>query len=153
MTALVVSRKQRLRTLENEIRTGLESFIQTGMKLKAIRDDELFKEDGFETWEKYCKDRWDWTPGHVRRVITASEYRAVLPSVPIRHAERKTDWTETQIRELTRIPDKRHAATVAKKVIAEVEKNPELNLTSTLVRKFVNQDLGITNDKPKESKP
>src|SRR6516164_9199212 len=53
---MTVSRKQRLRTLENEIRKGMEEFYYTGMKLKEIRDDELYKEDGFETWERYCKE-------------------------------------------------------------------------------------------------
>lgn len=52
---VTVSRKQRLRTLENEIRTEMEEFYHTGQKLKEIRDDELYKEDGFETWEKYCR--------------------------------------------------------------------------------------------------
>ena len=56
--ALAVSRKQRLRELEKEIRSGMEEFYYIGMNLKKFRDDELYKEDGFETWGKYCWDRW-----------------------------------------------------------------------------------------------
>ena len=60
MGTVTVSRKQRLRTLEKEIRSGMEEFYYVGMKLKEIRDEELYKEDGFETWEKYCRERWEW---------------------------------------------------------------------------------------------
>lgn len=149
MPDMTVSRKQRLRTLENEIRSGMEEFYYTGMKLKEIRDDELYKEDGFDTWERYCRERWDWSSEHCRRLIVASEYRAKLPTPPIGGVE----WSEGSVRELTRLEDKRDAAKVAAKVIKAVEqsekeaaKDPEIKpikLTAALVRKFVDADLGV----------
>jgi len=111
--ALTVSRKQRLRELEKEIRSGMEEFYYTGMKLKEIRDDELYKEDGFETWEKYCLERWELARSHVKRLIIASEYRDKLPKAP----SGGHDWSERSVRELTRIPDKKQAARVAAKVV------------------------------------
>jgi hypothetical protein len=156
-TALV--RKQRLRTLEKELRVDFEKFYHTGMKLKEIRDDELYKEDGFETWEKYCKARWELEGSYVRRLITASEYRENLPSVPAGHGE----WLERVVRPLTRIPDKKQAARVAAKALAEVEKShaqsakngaaKPLKLTSTVVRKYVDEDLGVKRQAVKPSKP
>jgi len=83
---------------------------------KEIRDDELYKEDGFETWERYCKERWELSRAHVHRLITASEYRVNLPALP----NGNSVWTEASVRELTRIPDKKEAAKVAKKVIERV---------------------------------
>ncbi len=149
MPDMTVSRKQRLRTLENEIRSGMEEFYYTGMKLKEIRDDELYKEDDFATWEAYCRERWDWSGEHCRRLIVASEYRAKLPTPPIGGVE----WSEGSVRELTRLEDKRDAAKVAAKVVKAVEqsekeaaKNPEvkpLKLTAATVRKFVDEDLGV----------
>ena len=38
MGTVTVSRKQRLRTLEKEIRSGMEEFYYVGMKLKEMRD-------------------------------------------------------------------------------------------------------------------
>ena len=45
MPDMTVSRKQRLRTLENQIRSNYEAFVATGFALKEIRDEELYKED------------------------------------------------------------------------------------------------------------
>lgn len=146
--ALTVSRKQRLRKLEKEIRSGLEEFYYTGMRLKEIRDDELYKEDGFETWEKYCRGRWEYSFQHVHKLIVAAEYRERLPTSPSGRGE----WSERSVRELTRIPDKNQAAKVAAKAIKEVEQqaktDPKVKLTSTVVKKFVDADLGVAKAKP-----
>src|SRR5262245_17734653 len=48
-SSAITARQERLRILEEEIRSGLEEFYRTGMKLKEIRDDELYKEAGFST--------------------------------------------------------------------------------------------------------
>jgi hypothetical protein len=150
----MTNRKQRLRTLENEIRSGMEEFYYTGMKLKEIRDDELYKEDGFESWEKYCRARWEWSRVYVHQLITASEYRQKLPTF----ATGKHEWSERSVRELTRIPEKRDAARVAAKIIKAIEQSAEeaekdpgvrpIELTSATVRRFVDEDLGI---KPRRS--
>lgn len=154
MPIATASRKQRLRTLEKEIRSGMEEFYYVGQKLKEIRDDELYKEDGFETWESYCRERWEWSRDYTYKLIAASEYREKLPA-PTSGIH---SWSERSVRELTRIPDKKQAARVAKKIVAEVErsekqaaKNPDvkpLKLSSSTVRKFVDDDLGIKS-KPK----
>jgi len=138
-----------------EIRSGMEEFYYTGMKLKEIRDDELYKEDGFETWEKYCRVRWELSASRVRRLISASEYREKLPRVPSGHAQ----WSERSVRELTRIPDKKQAARVAAKVVKAIEqsekeatKNPDakpMRLSSSTIKRFVDEDLGVKS-KPKE---
>ena len=117
MSVSVQTRKQRLRKLENEIRSGMEEFYYTGMKLKEIRDDELYKEDGFATWEKYCRERWESVHPHVTNLIVSSEYRQKLPNCSTGAGK----WTERAVREFQRIPDKRQAARVAEKVLKEVE--------------------------------
>ena len=52
-----VSRGQRLRALEAQIREDYEAFVRTGFALKEIRDDELYREAGFTTWVQYLKAR------------------------------------------------------------------------------------------------
>ncbi len=111
--ALTVSRKQRLRELEKELRSGMEEFYYTGMKLKEIRDDELYKEDGFEMWDKYCGERFELSRSHVHKLIIASEYREKMPTLP----SGQQSWSEHSVRELTRIPDKKQAARVAAKAV------------------------------------
>ena len=156
MPDMTVSRKQRLRTLEKEIRSGMEEFYYTGMKLKEIRDDELYKEDGFDTWERYCKERWEWGSNYVSKLIKASEYREKLPDLSGNRTSSTgshPEWSEATVRELTRIDDKRDAARVAAKVVKAVEqsekeasRNPDvkpLKLTASVVRKFVDEDLGV----------
>ncbi len=152
MNNLSVARKQRLRTLENEIRSGMEEFYYTGMKLKEIRDDELYKEDGFTSFERYVWDRFQYKKRYLYDLIRSSEYRALLPSpqpcATAHEDDEKPRWTEASVRELTRIPDKKEAARVAKKVIEKVEKEEGAKLTSTLVRKVVDEELGVKRGKP-----
>lgn len=61
MGTLTVSRKQRLRTLEKEIRKASEEVHNTGLRigqyLCEIRDEELWAEDGYGTWADYLRDR------------------------------------------------------------------------------------------------
>lgn len=56
--AITVSRKQRLRTLENKIRKAAESIMENGLEigrwLCEIRDEELWSDD-YESWNKYLK--------------------------------------------------------------------------------------------------
>ncbi len=57
----MTNRKQRLRTLENKIRKQAESIQKTGIEigreLVEIRDDELWKEGGYESWNQYLKSQ------------------------------------------------------------------------------------------------
>jgi hypothetical protein len=149
----LATRQDRLHALEDEIRGVLEQFYDAGVKLKEIRDDELYREDGFPTWEEYCKDRWGWSRDYTYKLIRAAEYRAVLPDVDKKSTERAKDWNESTVRELTRMEDKRDAARVAAKVLEAVTKSEEaaaadptvkpLKLTASTVRKFVDEDLGV----------
>lgn len=135
----------------------MEEFYYTGMKLKEIRDDELYKEDGFGTWQEYCKVRWEYAKSYANKLIQAADYRSKLPG----GTTGTQTWSERSIRELTRIPDKKQAARVAAKVIKAVEdsakettKTPSakpLKLSSSTVKRFVDEDLGIKR-KPKSKR-
>ena len=83
------------------------------------RPEALYKEDGFETWERYCRERWEWDRTHVHNVITSAEYQEKLPTL----ASGQQKWTERSVREFRRIPDKRQAARVADRIVKEVEKS------------------------------
>lgn len=164
MTSLTVSRKQRLRTLENRIRKNFESFVQTGMDLKEIRDDHLFKEDGFEKWDHYLKQRVGLEFGMEKRqaqtLIQCAEIRPKLPDLKsVQCAAHSEGWSQNAVLEFTRlVPDaddgnakkdysalrKADAARVAREAMKLAADGP---LTSTHVRKAVDIELGIDRAK------
>jgi hypothetical protein len=172
MAQLSVDRKQRLRTLEKSIRGTMEQFVETGNALKEIRDDELYREDGFESWEQYLKNRVGEVYGieesQVRRLITASIVRMKLPDpeklLPSKEGDKPT-WTPNVVNEFARLAPKdesKHGSPrdlqslrkqdvqrVAKAAV-EIAKEQGKPVTAAIVREAVNADLGI---KPEKREP
>jgi hypothetical protein len=149
----VPTERDRLRELEKEIREGVATFYHVGVKLKEIHDNYLYKADGFDTWQSYCRERWEWTAERARQLIVASEYREALPAPPATSEAPTNCWSEGTVRELARLGSKRDAARVAAKVVEAVEQSKArangdpaarpLKLTQATVRKFVDEDLGV----------
>lgn len=67
---------------EKTIEAGLKSFVEVGNALLAIRDGRLYRAE-FGTFEAYCKERWDFTPVHSRRLIDAATVTEHLKTKPI----------------------------------------------------------------------
>lgn len=80
---------------EAVIERGIQTFIEVGEALAAIRDNDLFRET-HETFEDYCRDRWGFHRQHAWRLIEASEIVGMLPASPIGDAP----VNEAQVREL-----------------------------------------------------
>lgn len=164
MTSLTVSRKQRLRKLESRIRKKFESFVQVGMDLKEIRDDELYKEDGFEKWDHYLKQRVGLEFGIEKtqafQLIQCAEIRPKLPNPQnLRHAGDFHNWSQRAVVEFARLVPERDddarkknyaglrktdAARVANEAVKLAGDGP---LTSSHVRKAVDEELGIDRSK------
>ncbi len=62
----------RLLDLETIIDTERRCFYKFGKALKEIRDDRLYRELLFDTYEAYLKKRWDMSRSHAYRLIEAS---------------------------------------------------------------------------------
>jgi hypothetical protein len=167
----MVSRTQRLWTLENRIRKNFESFVQTGMDLKEIRDDELFKEGGFEKWSHYLKQRvgeeFGIEKSQAQKLIQCAEIRPKLPDLDSVHrGGPNSEWSQKAVVEFGRLVPERDdddrkkdyaalrksdASRVAKAAIklaeqeaAEKDVEPDsVAVTSMHVRKAVDADLGI----------
>ena len=86
MSRQLTNRQVELRQLEESIRKGLEAFHNAGYELKRIRDEELYKVDGFKNWADYCTQRWRRSKSQCNRLIAASEYRVALPDAHGRQA-------------------------------------------------------------------
>lgn len=172
MAQLSVNRKQRLRTLEKSIRGTMEQFVETGNALKEIRDDELYREDGFDTWDAYLKDRVGQDFGieatYARNLISAATIRPKLPDPKIlQHncvGDEKPEWKPSVVKEFERLapPDPDHAQRrdlsslrkqdvqrVAKAAV-EIAKEVGKPVTAAIVRKAVDAELGI---KPEKKEP
>lgn len=49
---------------------GLRTWQDMAMALIQIRDDQLYKEGGYKTFEEYCKQEHEFTSSHARRLMT-----------------------------------------------------------------------------------
>lgn len=137
----IEKRKRRLMECEEVLASHSRHVFEAGRIIREIRDDKLYLEAGFKTFEEYCKTRWEFTVRHAQRLMVAAEIREKLPEFP--ESDRKGRiWKETYVRELDRLPNTARIITVAKKVIEAVEKNGT-KLTGHMVRKVVDKELGI----------
>jgi hypothetical protein len=164
-----MSRKERLRTLETDIRMNYEAFVRTGFALKEIRDDELYREDGFATWEAYLKTRvgeeFGIERGQAFRLIQCAQIQTKASRTPevsrtrdTGHEPEKAALSQRILLELGRLApkdekadgqprdfsrlDRRDVQRVLKKANAHC-RQAGVKLTATVVRKFVDADLGI----------
>src|SRR5262245_29388958 len=64
---------ERLKALEAIIEHGLQTFVEVGAALFEIREQRLYREQGFTTFEEYCRKRWQWSKTHANRQIQAAE--------------------------------------------------------------------------------
>lgn len=63
----------RLCQLEAMIATHNKSFYRIGKALKEIRDQRLYRQLCFDTFEDYTNQRWDMGKSHAYRLIDASQ--------------------------------------------------------------------------------
>lgn len=155
MTKPERSRSQRLKDCEKVLYAHLEDFVHVGMALAEIRDDRLYREDGHKSWSDYLKankERFGITGrSYANEVIAAARLRQSLP-LPEQAARGGLSWTEKSVRPLKKLGSTSKAKHVAKKAIEEAEKSGK-PLTSTLVRKHVDAELGIDRSKLKPKEP
>lgn len=159
-TLTTVSRKQRLQTLENQIRTAATEIqkngIQIGRDLCEIRDEELWTDD-YPSWNQYLKDQEDKLVGksfaQAAALIRSAEISKRIPASMINHTK---DLGATHFQELGRLaPDdpnsrgttkdysrlrKQDVARVLKKA-KEIAGDKEPTVRE--IRKAVDHDLGI----------
>lgn len=74
---------------EDTITRGLQTFVEVGTALAAIRDGRLYRQT-HTTFEEYCADRWGFTDRRARQIIGAAGLVAELPNgttVPVNEAQ------------------------------------------------------------------
>lgn len=71
-TGEVVEHEQTLDELEQVIEHGLESFLDVGNALLAIKVDRRYREAGYASFEDYCSKRWGISRRHGNRLVVAA---------------------------------------------------------------------------------
>jgi hypothetical protein len=139
-SALSISEKQKLQSLEITIQRGLKYYIEVGEALLSIRNSELYKEYG--TFEDYCTKRWQMSKTHANRLIQANEVVENLTPMGVIPAN------ERQARPLASLePDEQ--VTVWEQVVNTA---PPSGITASFVRETVETFVSETRPmKPKSN--
>lgn len=137
----------RLQYLEKVIDKNLQAFYDVGHALKEIKDKELYKAQGYTSFDEYCIERWDIKRAHAYRLIDSSDVFANLsPIGDIIPA------TESQARPLAKLQPEQQRQVWEKviKLAPVVQDKPKITakLVEETVAKITGKDDKET-DKPK----
>lgn len=95
----------RLVKLEAVIAGGKKAFVAVGLALAEIKQNKMYQLCGFDTFEGYCKTKWNFTRQYANYLVNGAEAVESLP-------EEMTTivTTESQARELSKVePEQREA--------------------------------------------
>jgi hypothetical protein len=108
MDIVIKGNTEELDKLEAVIQRNAGAFYEIGCALMEIRDKGLYRDVlGFETFEAYCKARWDFSKRHVYRLIDSANVVDTVKSDPMGHFPDN----ERQCRPLTKLePDQQRIA-------------------------------------------
>ena len=128
-TAITDAETSRLVECEAVIERGLKTFVDVGNALLEIRDSRLYRAE-FDTFEDYCRERWNMSRPRAYQFIEAagliSNLSTIVDILP---------QTESQARPLTSLP-------AETQVIAwqrAVETAPEGKITAAHVQAVVDE--------------
>ena len=121
--------RQDLERLEGIIERNLQSFYEVGRALMEIRDKGYYRDVlGFDTFEAYCKAKWDFSRRHAYRFIESVE---VVDDVSDRTQIKPVNLEQT--RPLVNLPTEKRGEAWQK----AVETAPEGKVTAAHVQKVV----------------
>jgi hypothetical protein len=79
MEVIVSKNRTELERLEGIIARNLQSFYEVGRALMEIRDKGLYRDVlGYQTFEEYCRVKWDMQRAHAYRLIDSAKVLDVL---------------------------------------------------------------------------
>lgn len=80
VVTLNADEKGLLERCEAVIVTGRKAFVDVGGALTTIRDEKLYR-DQFQTFENYCKVRWEFDRSHAYRFINSADVMRSLSPI------------------------------------------------------------------------
>lgn len=132
---LTASESSALVEHEAVIERGIKTFYEVGTALADIRDRKLYRAD-YGTFEEYAEKRWQMSR---RRAYQMIEAAGVVHNFS--HSEIDVPTTESQARELSRIPEPERVA-----VWAETVERTDGKPTAAAVRETYEQRQQPTDD-------
>ena len=142
MEVVITQNKQELERLERIIQENIGAFYEIGDALMKIRENKYYHDVlGFETFEAYCKKRWDFASNYARRLIASAATVENIKSVPIG----TFPTTESQARSLAKIKDPGVQREAWQRAVSTA---PEGKVTAAHVYKIV-KGMTINVAKPK----
>ena len=112
--------RKEFRRCESVIKRGVRTFIDVGTALKVIQENQYYRER-YDTFEQYCKDRWEFSRAHAYRLIESAKVVETLVGGGIDDIDgddSRLPLRESQVRELGRLQDDRARQEVWEKSIA-----------------------------------
>ena len=142
MEVVITQNMQELERLEGIIRENVASFYELGHALAEIRDKRYYRDVlGYETFEAYCKTKWDFSRSYAYRLIeSANVIDVVSPIGDIKPT------TESQTRPLVLLPADQQLIAWQK----AVETAPDGKVTAAHVYKIVKR---MMNPSPPKQVP
>lgn len=86
---------------EKVIEQGLATFVDVGYALARVRDEGLYGAKGFETFERYCRERWDMSRPRAYQMIDAARVVDLVSTV----VDTEPPKSERVVRELAPLRD------------------------------------------------
>src|ERR1017187_3758455 len=62
-----------LKDVENYIAPRLRGFVEVGFALMAVKERRLYLQAGFDSFEAYCRERWQLEERHARHMCDAAQ--------------------------------------------------------------------------------
>lgn len=135
--ALTTVETNQLAECEAVIERGLNTFVEVGQALLAIRDARLYRLT-HGTFEDYCRERWGMERNYANKLVAAASVMEDLGTVvPILPAN------ESQARPLTALDTPEERQTAWQRA---VETAPEGKVTGRHVQAVVDEMRGISHD-------
>lgn len=128
---------ERLVKLEKLIARNQECFYKIGKALKEIRDNRLYRQTLFESFETYTRQRWDMGKAYAYRLIRA--YEVIYNLSPIGD---KLPANESQVRPLAQL-DSIEQRRIWKEII-----DSGMELTARNIKKFIESRKTAPVSKP-----
>lgn len=96
---------------EGIIEAGLQTFIQVGSALEAIKERELWKLGGYHSYKAYLAQRWHWSERQANRQIAAAQTATlIIEAAEAEGRDQMVPESEAQMRALGGVPDEKKPA-------------------------------------------
>jgi len=153
--------KRSLKQHEEVIADGMRSFLYVGQSLMAIRDERLY-EGHYDSFEAYCKDRWNLAKSHAYRMIEAADVVSELSPIGDAKTENPKQETaiplpknEAQARALAEsadTPEERREVWAKAVEIAPKNEAGEPQVTAKIINQVADEVVGPKVETPKPPK-